>query len=81
MPLRLYNTNIDNTKELETMRPILLAAVILLSGCANTEWLLGNNPRYGYKDYDPCIRCGEKWEQIPAPVHNAQHLRANGVQW
>lgn len=63
------------------MRPILLVAVILLTGCANTEWLLGNSPRYGYKDYDPCIKCGEKWEQIPPPVHNAQKLRAQGVQW
>lgn len=79
--LRLYNTNINNTKELEQMRPILLVAVILLTGCANTEWLLGNSPRYGYKDYDPCIKCGEKWEQIPPPAHNAQILRNQGVQW
>lgn len=78
---RLYNTNINNRKELETMRPILLAAVILLTGCANTEWLTGNSPRVGYKEYDPCIKCGEKWEQIPPPRHNAQILRAHGVQW
>ena len=80
-PRRLYNTNINTTKELDQMRPILLVAVILLTGCANTEWLLGNSPRYGYKEYDPCIKCGEKWEQIPPPVHNAQKLRAQGVQW
>jgi hypothetical protein len=33
-PRRLYNTNIDNNLELPTMRPILIIAVLLLSGWA-----------------------------------------------
>lgn len=48
----------------------VLAIAGMLAGCAaspypqttNTEWLKPANPNtYGYKDYDPCIRCGEGW--------------------
>lgn len=51
------------------MRNTLLAvAVIALSGCSaagssnSLSWLAPDNPaRYGYRSYDPCIRCGEGW--------------------
>jgi hypothetical protein len=79
-PLRLYNTNIDNNFKLPTMRPLLIIAVLLLSGCANTEWL-GKTARSGYKDYDPCFKCGEKWEQIPPQRHDAQIRFARGERW
>ncbi len=80
MLLRLYNTNIDNNKELPTMRPILIIAVLLLTGCANTEWL-GKTARSGYEPYDPCFKCGEKWEQIPAQRFDAQIRYARGERW
>jgi hypothetical protein len=79
-PLRLYNTNIDNNLELPTMRPILIIAVLLISGCANTEWL-GKTTRSGYMDYDPCFKCGEKWEQIPPQRFDAQIRYARGERW
>jgi hypothetical protein len=78
--LRLYNTNIDTTKELEQMRPLLIIAVLLISGCANTEWL-GKTTRSGYMDYDPCFKCGEKWEQIPPQRFDAQIRYARGERW
>jgi hypothetical protein len=62
------------------MRPILLVAVLLMSGCANTDFL-GNNVRSGYKDYDPCIKCGEKWQQIPNRRFDAQIRYAQGERW
>jgi hypothetical protein len=78
--LRLYNTNIDTTKELEQMRPLLIIAVLLISGCANTEWL-GKTTRSGYMDYDPCFKCGEKWEQIHPQRFDAQIRYARGERW
>ena len=35
---------------------------IFLSGCMN---LTGHSKTYGYKSYDPCIRCGESWIFLP----------------
>ena len=49
---------------------LLIAATLAVTGCASSpypntvsnEWLKLPNPNtYGYKDYDPCIRCGEGW--------------------
>ena len=87
----MYNTSIDNNKELEQMRPILLLAAILLTGCAtsNTEYnvsnpmpeWLGKTARSGYKEYDPCFKCGEKWEQIPPQPFDAQIRYARGERW
>jgi uncharacterized protein YceK len=57
--------------------------VLLLSGCASTgstEWLTKSS-RAGYKDYDPCIRCGEKWDQIPNEPFEAQKRWARGERW
>lgn len=54
------------------MRLILLTlAVSVLVGCANTEWA-GNKSRYGYRAEDPCIRCGEKWDQVQRHPFEAQ---------
>ena len=36
--------------------PLLLLCV---SGCSYMQ--IPNQSRLGYKSYDPCIRCGEKW--------------------
>ena len=53
------------------MRTLLVTAMCAaLAGCATVpatenpwlSWLEPSNPaRYGYTDYDPCIRCGEGW--------------------
>ena len=34
---------------------------VFLSGCLAT----GQSKTYGYKSYDPCIRCGEGWTFLP----------------
>lgn len=63
------------------MRLILAILIIpVITGCANTEWLTKTS-RYGYKDYDPCIRCGEKWDQIPNEQFEAQKKAARGMVW
>jgi hypothetical protein len=62
------------------MRSILVLAVVVLSGCSSVEWL-GKTERSGYKDYDPCISCGEKWVQIPNEPFAAQKAAARGERW
>jgi hypothetical protein len=62
------------------MRPILILAVLLLTGCAGPEWAQYNN-RYGYRPEDPCIRCGEKWDVPNNHPFEAQIRRARGEQW
>ncbi len=54
------------------MRSFLaILATIAVTGCANTEaWKFEN--RYGYRPEDPCIRCGEKWDQIQRHPFEAQ---------
>lgn len=47
---------------------LIIIVSIGLSGCAATgpEWAgSGNVNTYGYKSYDPCIRCGEGWTFLP----------------
>lgn len=61
----------------------LLSAILIvmtLSGCANTEWMTADE-RYGYKPWDPCVRCGEKIMQIPNHPFEAQIRRARGERW
>jgi hypothetical protein len=43
----------------QTVKAFLILAVLALQGCAYMQ--VPNQSRYGYKSYDPCIRCGEKW--------------------
>jgi hypothetical protein len=60
---------------------LLIFLAIALTGCANSGWLTTNSNKKGYKNYDPCIRCGEKWDQIPNRVGEAQLRRAEGETW
>ena len=62
------------------MRSIPIILALLLSGCANSQWLL-HSERHGYKPEDPCIRCGEKWQQIPNEPFGAQKRYARGERW
>jgi hypothetical protein len=59
---------------------VLAIFVSVLSGCANMEWVTTSS-RYGYKPYDPCIRCGEKWDQLPNEPFEAQRRKARGETW
>jgi hypothetical protein len=43
----------------QNVKKLLILAVLALQGCAYMQ--VPNQARYGYKPYDPCIRCGEKW--------------------
>jgi len=38
---------------------LIISVSFILSGC------LGHGKTYGYKSYDPCIRCGEGWTFLP----------------
>ena len=55
-----------------------MIAAVLLSGCSAIMLV---DPRAGYKSYDPCIRCGEKWDQFPNERYEAQKKRARGEVW
>jgi hypothetical protein len=62
------------------MKAILIGiSLALLAGCASNPVPIGMYPSikspntYGYKDYDPCIRCGEGW--IFLNLDETQHLR------
>lgn len=59
------------------MKYLILVAVLTTSGCS----VLLGDPRYGYKSYDPCIKCGEKWDQFPNEPFEAQKRRARGETW
>lgn len=61
-------------------RFVIITAVALLSGCSNLSWIMYDE-RKGYKDYDPCIRCGEGWIQLPNQPFEAQERRRRGEHW
>jgi hypothetical protein len=57
------------------MKKILLVSItLMLAGCASApEWTGLKNPyTIGYKDHDPCIKCGEGWSFIPNERFAAQ---------
>lgn len=55
------------------MRSILVVlALCTLAGCANTSDTMKFQNRYGYRAEDPCIRCGEKWDQVQRHPFQAQ---------
>ena len=64
------------------MKSLLALCVLVLSGCASSPYpttsdrsafLLKDPQRHGYKDYDPCIRCGESWTFLN--IDQTQHLK------
>jgi uncharacterized protein YceK len=64
------------------MRVILLSVVALLStGCATVDTLTVKKYYYGYRHYDPCIQCGERWTQLPNWQHEAIIRQSRGEQW
>ena len=44
---------------------MLLILAFVVSGCMKTA-------PYGYRDYDPCISCGENWSFYPNETGGAQ---------
>jgi hypothetical protein len=72
-----YNTNIVNNRKLE-MKSILAIILLTLTGCSTYPSFRYND---GYRPEDPCIRCGEKWDQLPNPEFDAQRKRDAGVRW
>jgi hypothetical protein len=64
------------------MKLIAILVVAMLSGCATQAQLYQiKKASMGYKPYDPCIRCGETWQQLPNQKYEAQIRRARGEQW
>ena len=76
------------------MRAVIIATVITLgiSGCASNSTnatgsqesiiLAAKKFSYGYRPYDPCIRCGEKWQQLPNWDNEAIKRRYQlGQEW
>lgn len=58
-----------------------LLAVLALTGCASVDTMQIKKLHYGYKSYDPCIRCGEKFQQLPNWQNEAIIRSQRGEQW
>lgn len=65
------------------MKLLALLAVLSLTGCAtlDLDTMAVKKAALGYRHYDPCIRCGEKWTQLPNWENEAIIRRARGEQW
>lgn len=58
---------------------ILSLTLIMLTGCTS---VFQDPNTVGYRDYDPCIRCGEGWIFLPNPGYGdqlAKWRREHGV--
>jgi uncharacterized protein YcfL len=74
---------------------IVLASLLLVAGCSSTGSVRHTDSTgrqqdivvtakkfyYGYRPQDPCIRCGEKWQQLPNWDNEAIVRRSRGEQW
>jgi len=66
----MYRKNIQRTittAKNKALLGLLLGITAITTGCSSlpeTITGVGNN-HYGYKSYDPCIRCGESWVMLP----------------
>jgi hypothetical protein len=60
---------------------LVLLILPVMTGCAGMPEWFHMSDRHGYTRYDPCIRCGEKWDQIPNQPFEAQHRAARGEKW
>lgn len=63
------------------MRLALLALILAVQGCASVDTLQVKKAYFGYKSYDPCIRCGEKFQQLPNWQNEAIIRRQRGEEW
>lgn len=73
----------------------VLALVVLVTGCSSMTSVPHTNSTgnqqtvalavkkfsYGYRPHDPCIRCGEKWQQLPNWDNEAIVRRSQGQEW
>lgn len=63
------------------MSRLVLLVAVALSGCASVDPMQIKKLHYGYKPYDPCIRCGEKFQQLPNWRNEAIIRRERGEEW
>jgi hypothetical protein len=63
------------------MKYLHLVILSLISGCSSLEPMQVKKHYLGYRHYDPCIRCGEKFQQLPNFEHEAIIRRQRGEQW
>jgi hypothetical protein len=59
------------------MRTIILGLCLAITGCASVDTMSVKKYQMGYRQYDPCIRCGEKFTQLPNWTHEAIIRNAN----
>lgn len=58
------------------MRFVILAILLALTGCGTYRPYANQ-----YRSYDPCIKCGERFQQIPNFENEALIRRARGEMW
>ena len=64
------------------MKLLALLALVLVTGCsAMGDAYTYKKQALGYKHYDPCIRCGEKFTQFPNWENEAVIRRSRGETW
>lgn len=63
------------------MRLLLVILALAVSGCSTLDPMTAKKTVWGYRSYDPCIRCGERWQQLPNWEHEAVIRASRGEQW
>lgn len=63
------------------MKTLSILLLLLVQGCASLDTMTVKKHYLGYKHYDPCIRCGERFQQLPNFEHEAIIRRNRGEQW
>ena len=62
------------------MRLLVILTALALTGCASDAPIFRPHASH-YRSYDPCIKCGERFQQIPNFENEAQIRWARGERW
>ena len=57
---------------------LMFGLAVVLSGCGTTQI---KTYHQGYRSYDPCIKCGEKFQRIPNFENEASIRWNRGERW
>jgi hypothetical protein len=63
----LFQRLITRQSKKALLASLLVTATVVTTGCSSLpETVTGvGNTHWGYRSYDPCIRCGESWMMLP----------------
>ena len=63
----MFQRSITRKSHKALLASLLVTVTAVTTGCSSLpETITGSgNIHYGYRSYDPCIRCGESWTMLP----------------